>query len=95
MKDEKQLENKAKTAKGKKRETKAVEEQQPILSVEAGEGQESAQEGQQGAGTVKVRVRPFRGVGGIGGPGTVAEVPEALAQSLEKDGFVDILKEDE
>ena len=44
---------------------------------------------------VRVRVRPFRGVGGIGGPGAVKEIPAELAKSLAKDGFVDILKEDE
>ena len=44
---------------------------------------------------VKVRVRPFRAVAGIGGPGTEAEVDEALAVELASIGYVEILKERE
>ncbi len=44
---------------------------------------------------VKVRVKPFRAVEGIGGPGTVAEVEAPLAEELAAIGYVEILKEDE
>ncbi len=44
---------------------------------------------------VKVRIRPYRGIGGVGGPGTETMMSLALAQEYARDGYLDILKEDE
>ncbi|HFC09068.1 MAG TPA: hypothetical protein ENJ54_04305 [Chloroflexi bacterium] len=81
MKDTKKMENKG----------KAVAAEEKAVSAPAmGEDKAVAK-----PDLVRVRVRPFRGVGGIGGPGAVKEIPAELAKSLAKDGFVDILKEED
>ena len=43
------------------------------------------------SGKVRIRVRPMRGVGGIGQAGTEADIDREYAEELEADGYVDIL----
>ena len=42
--------------------------------------------------TVWVRVRPYRGIGGVGGPGTVAQMSEDMAAQYVHMGYVDIVE---
>ncbi len=43
------------------------------------------------SGQVRIRIRPMRGVGGIGQAGTVADIDREYAEQLEAEGYVDIL----
>lgn len=44
---------------------------------------------------VKIRVLPFRGIGGIGGPGTVAEVDAEQAREWVETGYAEYVKEED
>lgn len=44
-------------------------------------------------GMVRVRVKPLRGVGGVGGPGTEALMPREQAEQYAREGYVEILTE--
>jgi len=45
-------------------------------------------------GMVHIRVLPYRGIGGVGGPGTVTQMEKALAEQYEADGYVEILNKE-
>ncbi len=47
--------------------------------------------GEPGGKTVLIRLRPGRGVGGIGGPGSEARVSTVYARELVETGYADIV----
>ena len=42
---------------------------------------------------VTVRVLLYRGIGGVGGPGTVAQMPREMAEKYAREGYVEIIEE--
>lgn len=55
-------------------------------------GAEAPEEPKAPDGMVRVRVLPQRGIGGVGGPGTVAQMERALAEGYAGEGYVEILE---
>ncbi len=45
-----------------------------------------------GPGKVMIRVRPMRGIGGVGGAGTETAMGRELAEKYQAEGYVDILE---
>lgn len=42
---------------------------------------------------VRIKIKPLRGIGGIGGPGTVANIPKKDAKHWVEEGYAEYFKE--
>lgn len=52
---------------------------------------EPAETKTDGAEMVAIRILPLRAIGGVGGPGTVAQMEKSLAEQYAREGYVEVI----